>query len=371
MRFRQYIPVKAGGSSPDPSVYCPANGYEIPPNPAVFCPTNEYYDPDDPDSPVIWYPIKDADGWILAASFQTNSPSTTNFDPSITGMTSPVAWDLGDGTILIGNYWSLSHKYLTTALRTVKLYYISQQPSTIDWSNDNIVGVLDLSSDFFSIISSIRFASNAELTSLLLPSSITAQVNYVYIYSTGIEGILDFSMVTILSTTADIRFNSNPSMTGLTFASSITGTISILYIYSTGITGILDLSMFTTWNAATGKLSLYSNPYLTGVTFPASTITGIIKILRIYSCTSLGYIDLTSLNTGIINLSWDFKNNGWSAAIVNHVLADIDSISAGGYTGRVINIGGTNTDPDASSGGYDGLAAKASLEAKGFTVTTS
>lgn len=63
------------------------------------------------------------------------------------------------------------------------------------------------------------------------------------------------------------------------------------------------------------------------------------------------------------------NNNNMSVADVNHILYDLDSTSASGYTGRVINIGGTNADPDSSSGGYDGLAAKAALEGKGFTIT--
>ncbi len=31
-----------GGESPDPAVYCPANGYNTPPDPAVYCPANGY-----------------------------------------------------------------------------------------------------------------------------------------------------------------------------------------------------------------------------------------------------------------------------------------------------------------------------------------
>lgn len=102
----------------------------------------------------------------------------------------------------------------------------------------------------------------------------------------------------------------------------------------------------------------------------ATTIAGTIKVLFIYGNTSLGYTDLTKLNnTAIAALSWDLRNNGWSAAIVNQILANIDSISAAGFTGRVVNVGGTNTDPDTTSGGYNGVAARNSLIAKGFTVT--
>jgi len=68
-------------------------------------------------------------------------------------------------------------------------------------------------------------------------------------------------------------------------------------------------------------------------------------------------------------MSWDVKGNGWSAAIVNQVLVNIDGISAAGFTSRSIAIGGTNTDPDTTSGGYDGSAARTSLQGKSFIVT--
>ena len=69
MIFRQYIPVKAsggGGESPDPAVYCPANGYELPPDPAVFCPINGFIT--DPaayyEDPVITNAPRPVDGQI-------------------------------------------------------------------------------------------------------------------------------------------------------------------------------------------------------------------------------------------------------------------------------------------------------------------
>lgn len=60
-----------------------------------------------------------------------------------------------------------------------------------------------------------------------------------------------------------------------------------------------------------------------------------------------------------------------TAAVVNKILADLDAISVAGYTSRSITINGTNAAPDSSSGGFDGLAAKASLQAKAFTVNTN
>jgi len=436
-----HLPISAGGSLPDPSTYCPANGY-------------------------IPNPINPADGWVLLAEFQTNSPSSATFDPTIAASSGQYAWNLGDGTFLIGDK-AISHTYLTTATRTVKLYgKPTYNIQSIDIGSDNIVGAMDISNSAFISVTSWIFSTNALMTSVIFPSSITGTTSAIYIsstgiiglldismftaftatavlqlyanpsmtgvslpssitgtfssiwlYSTGIVGILDLSMFTAFTTNADLSLYLNPSMTGVLFASSITGTFSALNIHSSGIIGALNLSMFTTFTSsasinlysnpsmtsivlassitgtingigiystgivgnldlskltsytATATVYINSNPSMTGITFPTSTITGFIRTLRLYSNTSLGYVDFTKLRTGVVNLNWQFQNNGWSAAIVNHVLVDIDGISAAGFTGRVINIGGTNADPDSTSGGYDGIAARNSLIAKGFTVT--
>lgn len=86
--------------------------------------------------------------------------------------------------------------------------------------------------------------------------------------------------------------------------------------------------------------------------------------------TSLGYFDTTKFNsTAVASLDWQLQNNGWDTATVNHILVDIDSISGSGFTGRIINIGGSNADPDGTSGGYDGTTARNQLITDGFTVT--
>lgn len=447
------FPMIAGGASPDP---------------AVFCPTEGFYNPEAPDSPVIWNPINPAE-WTLLAEFQNNSPNSATFDPVISTSGGEYAWDLGDGTYLVGDK-AVSHTYLTTATRTVKLYGKGTcEITAIDFSNDNIIGELDLSNAAFIPLTNIILHTNSGLTDVIFNSSVSGTIENLLLYSTGITGVLDLSMFTSFGTitNVNIQLYSNPSMTGIAFANSITGNIYTLYIYSTGITGTLDLSMFTSFNTTSAGISLHSNASLTGitwatsitgtfnllhiystgivgtldlskfsnfsttatiqfhlnpsvtditwassitgtfasiyiystgitgildlskftaftatatvylnnnsamtgVTFPGSTITGFIRTLRLYSNTALGYVDLTKLKTGVNSCNWDIKNNGWTADIVNHVLYDIDGISASGFTSRVVNIGGTNADPDTTSGGYNGSAARTSLIAKTFTVT--
>ncbi|MCJ7802748.1 MAG: hypothetical protein MUP82_10375 [Candidatus Marinimicrobia bacterium] len=50
---------------------------------------------------------------------------------------------------------------------------------------------------------------------------------------------------------------------------------------------------------------------------------------------------------------------------------DIGEGVGGNYTGRFINIAGTNAAPDGTSGGFDGLTAKTNLQGKGFAVITN
>jgi hypothetical protein len=432
-----------------------------PPNPAEFCPANGYVD----ETKVIPNPFLPENGWNLLCTFQNNSPFTTTFDPIITAITGQYGWDLGDGSTLVGEK-GISHTYLTTATRTVKLFGKGTCNITgIEMNGDDLIGILDLSNDAFKSLTSIYLSSNPLMTGVTFPSSITGTVSYLSMYSTGITGNLDLTKFTTFSSTALIYLSSNPSMTGVTFANSITGTISYLSIYSTGITGNLNLTKFTAFsldakiylssnpsmtsvtfaNFITGTIStlqiyltgitgnldltkfttfstnasiyLYSNPLMTSVTFAnsitgtiillqidstgitgnldltqfttfgpaaflllnsnpsmtgvtfASSITGIIKTLRIDSNPNLAYVDFSKLVTAVASLSWQMQNNNWSAAIVNQVLSIINSISATGFTGRVINIGGSNVDPDSTSGGFDGVAARTALQAKSFTVT--
>ena len=114
-----------------------------------------------------------------------------------------------------------------------------------------------------------------------------------------------------------------------------------------------------------GIVWLYSNPNLTGITLPNSNQQ--FSNFRADLCPNLGYINFypisgSSSNNIIINI----QSNSWPASIVNHILYDLDQI---GWTNGVLYIGGTNSAPDNSSGGYNGLAAISNLyPGKGWTL---
>lgn len=215
--------------------------------------------------------------------------------------------------------------------------------------------ILDLSS--LPISTSFVVTNNPNLTSITFKSSGNSKVTLLQVYSNKLTGTLDLSNVPVGS---NVQVYSNSLLTGITFASS--GNSQVAFIGSScGFTSI-DFS-----NVPLGyTINVAGCSNLTSLTFAGSG-NGTIELLRVYNC-NMDYFNTANFSTSLNNAVWKIYNNSMTAAEVNHILVDIDSVAVDGYTGRSIDIGGTNADPDSSSGGYDGYAAKASLEGKGFTV---
>jgi len=65
-------------------------------------------------------------------------------------------------------------------------------------------------------------------------------------------------------------------------------------------------------------------------------------------------------------------NNNMIASDVNRILVDFSgnaTTNAVGWKNVNLNIGGTNADPDSSSGGYNGLAAISFLTGSPYNWT--
>jgi hypothetical protein len=143
--------------------------------------------------------------------------------------------------------------------------------------------------------------------------------------------------------------------------------LSALDLKECDVVGTLELTNLDVMDQAVIDIS--DNPLLTTVVF-APAVSGTILQLVANDC-SLGYIQLLpldgcfDLSNAVINL----KDNGMTAEEVDHLLSDIDLITADGYESRVLHIDGLNALPtDGSVTGWDGIAAVTSLEAKGWTV---
>jgi hypothetical protein len=229
------------------------------------------------------------------------------------------------------------------------------------------VGTLDLSK--LKIKGTVQIHTNPYMTNIAFGTGNEKVTNMEIRNNQSLSGTVDFSNVSVGSY---FYCRVCPNVTGIVFASSGNSILTNCEMHSCNYSSI-DLSNVPI-GGASSQLYFYSNSNLVSIIF-ASSGNSTLKDFRAYSC-NLDYINLASggfnLNSNSCNIQ--IQNNSMIAADVNHILVDLYSLvsgegAGGSYTGRVINIGGTNSDPNNSSGGYDGLAAKAALEGKGFTVT--
>jgi hypothetical protein len=232
-------------------------------------------------------------------------------------------------------------------------------------NNNLFTGILDLSNCKIGVNCQLFIHTLGSVTKIILPTANIANGNiirvraYANIYLTEIENLNRFPI------SGEFMIETNTSMQIPVFSSNGNTYITYLTAYGCAFSGTLDLSNVPVY----GNMEIYNMTGLTGITFKSSgnyRIAG----FKFYG-NNLGYVNFAG--KGFVfdanNCFLQLQNNNMSAEIVNHILVDLNSIALTGYTGRVINIGGSNADPDNSSGGYDGLAAKAALEGKGFTVT--
>ena len=269
----------------------------------------------------------------------------------------------------------------------------------------DLTGTLDVSG-LSGLGASFEVFSNPNLTDIDVPVS-SENFSEFLAYSCDLTGNLDLTGLTGGFRVLQLYFN--PNLTGITFDPAMNQTANNVVswrIHDCDLTGTLDLSPV---DKLGGLFWAYNNPNLTGITFPTSSVA--VTDFRVYNTgltsvdfsslsgfagriefngnaltsvtfptlsagfsnfffqnnTSLGYIDLTPL-TGSTFSSVSVSNNGMNAAEVNQMLVEFDGMVGvvGSGTFTITN----NAVPDAVSGGFDGLAAKASLQGKGWTVNT-
>jgi hypothetical protein len=227
----------------------------------------------------------------------------------------------------------------------------------LDLSNANIL---------YSTGTSFQFNNNPNLTNVIFPSSYTGQINNLHFYNCDLTGTIDISSLTAFSSLTGLRFENNPNLTAFTMPASTSGNIMYFDFFDCDITGKLDLSMYT-MRAGSTYVRFYNNPNLTGVNLPVPTTGSVCTYFYGYSC-ALSTVDFSGW-TGVFDANSTrcyTSNNGILETDVDQILADLDNITSGGYTSRRIEIAGTNEPPSAA-----GLASKANLETKGFTVVIS
>ena len=223
--------------------------------------------------------------------------------------------------------------------------------------NCNLTGTLDLST-LTGLGGFVFLHSNPNLTSVVNP--VSSQVIPQYrVNNCDLTGTLDLSTLTGLG--GLVYLYSNPNLTSIVNPVS-SQVFSRYYAYNCDLTGTLDLSGLT---GLGGLLFLYSNPNLTSIVNPVSS--QVFSRYYAYNC-DLGYIDFSTFTGTSDGILIQLQNNNMTVTEVNHILVDLDN---NGWINGTLNISGTNAAPDGTSGGFDGITAKANLIANGWVVTTS
>lgn len=231
--------------------------------------------------------------------------------------------------------------------------------------NCNLTGELDLSmfpnlgADQLQASSAFGFnvSNNPHLTKIIHTFS-NSNFDGYNASGCGLTPSHDLTMFPNLGGAFSIQ--NNPLLTGIfhTFSSRDFTTYNA---FICDLTGNLDLSMLP---GLGGQFRLDNNQNLTSITHTQSNNT-----FTQYNCalTSISFVDFTLFPnmTGVNGCQINFLNCGINQSNIDQMLVDIDSISSGGFTGRVINLSGNST-PSAI-----GLSAISSLVGKGFTVSTS
>lgn len=182
-------------------------------------------------------------------------------------------------------------------------------------------------------------------------------------FEEGVSGSWQGSLFT------ELNFYTGTTPTAIVYGR---GFNSSLYFNSMPNVQTIDISNGT---LVTGKCKHYNNVSLTSIIYPNITLPlpNTLNYIQPYNNPLLGYCNIADMAnvTNRDSMLIYVQDNNMTSAEVNQTLVELDNDALGTYTGRTINIGGTNAAPDSSSGGYDGSAAVTSLVTKGFTVTHS
>lgn len=173
---------------------------------------------------------------------------------------------------------------------------------------------------------------------------------------------LDLSMLTDINTSFWL-YTCN-SLTGVTYG-NWSNAFTTFYSYNLPLVTELNMTGITGMG---GLIVFRENTACENIYLPETTRT--ITQLQCYSCPVLEYLDMKPLSGGSNNsiiLKFD-DNTNWTSDISNHILHDIDNF---GWTGGVLEMSGTTSGYDTTSGGYNGFTHYTNLTSKGWSITMS
>ncbi len=247
-------------------------------------------------------------------------------------------------------------------------YYVASNNGS--YSVTGLTGTLDLSTltglgGFFTV------QTNPLLTQIINPIS----NNSFYYYNTVNTGIYDLDLSTLTGLGGQIFLNNCPSLSAITFPTNYQN-ISWVTTSNCNLIGTLDVSGLF---GLGGNFWTEANPNLINISFPLLT-AGTLNSIFAYSC-NLDYINFLPLSGATFDPSGYYnsillQDNGMLTTDVNHILVDFEYMASSNptkWSGVTLNIGGTNSAPDSSSGGYNGISAINSLTGNPYSwvITTS
>lgn len=316
-------------------------------------------------------------------TFQTNSSSGTTFDPLISVIGNKRChWDLGNGESYIASD-GIFYTYPNNDVKNVKCYVDNLKNVTgVLLSADNLIGELDFSGITLGGIFGVD--NNPLVTGITFTYS-NSNINGFTIYNCNVIGTIDVSMFPNLGVSFSTQ--SNPNLNYIIHTAT-TRNFNSYVISSCDILGTHDISMLSNFggssSGSTGYFYVSNNPNLNNINFPIVNTYFENFLNSSFPCVDMSNCDFNYVNfkplSGATFVSGVTKgipkivlsDNNMSAGDVNHILDDFKynvTNNPTGWSNVNLNIGGSNSDPDSSSGGYDGLAAISFLTGSPYNWT--
>ena len=220
--------------------------------------------------------------------------------------------------------------------------------------------------------------NNLNLTGITHTTSSNTFVRYS-VDSCNMKGVHDMSMLTGLG--GIFSMSDNPELLGVTHTAST----EVFTGYNLGECNLLGTHNIDMLTGLGGLVQIYDNPNLTDVRFPTTTETfedsggagQTNAAFRLHDCdfsSGLNFYPLAGAN--VADASIYIENNGMSSTIVNTMLSNFSGITSNNinrWSGMTLDISGTNSAPDTTSGGINGIAALSYLTGTPaqWSITTS
>jgi len=233
----------------------------------------------------------------------------------------------------------------------------------------NLTGNHDLSM-FPTLGGVISLGKNTSLTGVTHTGSTALTTDYG-IHQCNLIGNLDVSM---LNLSGIFDCSVNPNLTSITHGNT-SNVFSEYDAHNCNLGPTLVVSGLT---GLGGQFDIHDNPNLSSVHLPYSTET--FSEFDMYACNFSGnhinFMPLSGITTEPTGAHINIQNNNFTAAAVNQQLRNFGNTiqyNTVGWSGVTLNISGTNSAPDSTSGGVNGIAALSFLTGSpnNWIVTTS